>query len=94
MIDHEQRKLRLIDWGLAEFYHPSKECGPAAAPLPPPHACRALRPLAPALLRLSVWYTVMSWMASLGVLAACQAGPYAWHQGGAAGCGRGPGAGP
>lgn len=25
MIDHEQRKLRLIDWGLAEFYHPCKE---------------------------------------------------------------------
>ena len=25
MIDHEQRKLRLIDWGLAEFYHPSTE---------------------------------------------------------------------
>ncbi|KAK6151160.1 hypothetical protein DH2020_016092 [Rehmannia glutinosa] len=24
-IDHEQRKLRLIDWGLAEFYHPGKE---------------------------------------------------------------------
>ncbi|KAM0683747.1 Casein kinase II subunit alpha' [Mitosporidium daphniae] len=22
MIDHENRKLRLIDWGLAEFYHP------------------------------------------------------------------------
>jgi casein kinase II subunit alpha len=22
MIDHDQRKLRLIDWGLAEFYHP------------------------------------------------------------------------
>ena len=22
MIDHEKRKLRLIDWGLAEFYHP------------------------------------------------------------------------
>ncbi|THH09866.1 hypothetical protein EW145_g1711 [Phellinidium pouzarii] len=22
MIDHEHRKLRLIDWGLAEFYHP------------------------------------------------------------------------
>lgn len=22
MIDHEQRELRLIDWGLAEFYHP------------------------------------------------------------------------
>ena len=31
MIDHEQRKLRLIDWGLAEFYHPSKECGPRVA---------------------------------------------------------------
>lgn len=25
MIDHEQRKLRLIDWGLAEFYHAGKE---------------------------------------------------------------------
>ena len=25
MIDHEQRKLRLIDWGLAEFYHPKTE---------------------------------------------------------------------
>ncbi|XP_040936097.1 casein kinase II subunit alpha-4, chloroplastic isoform X2 [Gossypium hirsutum] len=25
MIDHEQRRLRLIDWGLAEFYHPGKE---------------------------------------------------------------------
>lgn len=25
MIDHEQRKLRLIDWGLAEFYHPEKD---------------------------------------------------------------------
>jgi casein kinase II subunit alpha len=23
MIDHASRKLRLIDWGLAEFYHPS-----------------------------------------------------------------------
>ena len=22
MIDHEKRELRLIDWGLAEFYHP------------------------------------------------------------------------
>ena len=22
MIDHHERKLRLIDWGLAEFYHP------------------------------------------------------------------------
>jgi casein kinase II subunit alpha len=25
MIDHENRKLRLIDWGLAEFYHPDTE---------------------------------------------------------------------
>jgi len=25
MIDHEKRELRLIDWGLAEFYHPCKE---------------------------------------------------------------------
>ena len=25
MIDHERRQLRLIDWGLAEFYHPGKE---------------------------------------------------------------------
>ncbi|KAH7445691.1 hypothetical protein KP509_01G020600 [Ceratopteris richardii] len=25
MIDHEQHKLRLIDWGLAEFYYPNKE---------------------------------------------------------------------
>lgn len=25
MIDHQQRKLRLIDWGLAEFYHPGTE---------------------------------------------------------------------
>lgn len=25
MIDHAQRKLRLIDWGLAEFYHPRKD---------------------------------------------------------------------
>uniref|UniRef100_A0A6T6B2A9 non-specific serine/threonine protein kinase n=1 Tax=Compsopogon caeruleus TaxID=31354 RepID=A0A6T6B2A9_9RHOD len=25
MIDHEKRRLRLIDWGLAEFYHPNKE---------------------------------------------------------------------
>lgn len=25
MIDHEQRKLRLIDWGLAEFYHPGTD---------------------------------------------------------------------
>ena len=26
MIDHENRKLRLIDWGLAEFYHPGQVC--------------------------------------------------------------------
>ena len=25
LIDHQQRKLRLIDWGLAEFYHPGRE---------------------------------------------------------------------
>ena len=25
MIDHANRKLRLIDWGLAEFYHPQQE---------------------------------------------------------------------
>ncbi|CDS12448.1 Putative Pkinase-domain-containing protein [Lichtheimia ramosa] len=25
MIDHEKRQLRLIDWGLAEFYHPGTE---------------------------------------------------------------------
>jgi len=25
MIDHEKRQLRLIDWGLAEFYHPNQE---------------------------------------------------------------------
>ncbi|KAG0311437.1 Casein kinase II subunit alpha [Dissophora globulifera] len=25
MIEHEKRKLRLIDWGLAEFYHPGTE---------------------------------------------------------------------
>jgi casein kinase II subunit alpha len=25
MIDHERRQLRLIDWGLAEFYHQGRE---------------------------------------------------------------------
>lgn len=25
VVDHDARKLRLIDWGLAEFYHPNKE---------------------------------------------------------------------
>ena len=25
MIDHEKKSLRLIDWGLAEFYHPGRE---------------------------------------------------------------------
>lgn len=24
MIDHEKKELRLIDWGLAEFYHPGR----------------------------------------------------------------------
>ena len=24
MIDHKKRELRLIDWGLAEFYHPGR----------------------------------------------------------------------
>jgi casein kinase II subunit alpha len=25
MIDHEKKQLRLIDWGLAEFYHAGQE---------------------------------------------------------------------
>jgi casein kinase II subunit alpha len=25
MIDHARRELRLIDWGLAEFYHAGRE---------------------------------------------------------------------
>jgi casein kinase II subunit alpha len=25
VIDHEKKRLRLIDWGLAEFYHPGRE---------------------------------------------------------------------
>ena len=25
VVDHDNKKLRLIDWGLAEFYHPNKE---------------------------------------------------------------------
>jgi serine/threonine protein kinase len=25
MIDHSKRQLRLIDWGLAEFYHSGRE---------------------------------------------------------------------
>ena len=29
MIDHEKKQLRLIDWGLAEFYHPAKEYDPS-----------------------------------------------------------------
>ena len=24
MIDHKKRRLRIIDWGLAEFYHPAQ----------------------------------------------------------------------
>jgi serine/threonine protein kinase len=31
MIDHAQRKLRLIDWGLAEFYYPATVCVPVRA---------------------------------------------------------------
>ncbi|XP_053257914.1 casein kinase II subunit alpha'-like [Podarcis raffonei] len=31
MIDHQQKKLRLIDWGLAEFYHPAQEYNVRAA---------------------------------------------------------------
>ncbi len=33
MIDHENRKLRLIDWGLAEFYHQGTEYSVRVAPL-------------------------------------------------------------
>ncbi|KAF8404913.1 hypothetical protein HHK36_009808 [Tetracentron sinense] len=36
MIDHELRKLRLIDWGLAEFYHPGKEYNVRVASRTPP----------------------------------------------------------
>ena len=25
IVDHEKKKLKLIDWGLAEFYHPGQE---------------------------------------------------------------------
>jgi casein kinase II subunit alpha len=25
MIDHDKRQLRMIDWGLAEFYFPGKD---------------------------------------------------------------------
>lgn len=25
MIDHEKKRLKLIDWGLAEFYFPGKD---------------------------------------------------------------------
>jgi serine/threonine protein kinase len=42
MIDHEQRKLRLIDWGLAEFYHPGTEC---ASPLRPSKSARVIKNL-------------------------------------------------
>lgn len=34
MIDHEKRKLRLIDWGLAEFYHPGTEYNVGVATRP------------------------------------------------------------
>jgi len=33
MIDHAQRKLRLIDWGLAEFYCPATVCVLACVPI-------------------------------------------------------------
>jgi casein kinase II subunit alpha len=33
MIDHQNRKLRLIDWGLAEFYHPGTKYNVRVAPL-------------------------------------------------------------
>ncbi|KAI9762261.1 MAG: Casein kinase II subunit alpha [Geoglossum simile] len=32
LIDHEKRKLRLIDWGLADFYHQGKEYNVRVAP--------------------------------------------------------------
>lgn len=25
MVDHEKKRLKIIDWGLAEFYHPNQE---------------------------------------------------------------------
>ena len=25
MIDHNKKQLKIIDWGLAEFYHPKKD---------------------------------------------------------------------
>ena len=31
MIDHEQKKLKLIDWGLAEFYHVATTYNPRVA---------------------------------------------------------------
>jgi casein kinase II subunit alpha len=33
MIDHENRKLRLIDWGHAEFYHPGTEYNDRVGPM-------------------------------------------------------------
>ncbi|XP_017695416.1 PREDICTED: casein kinase II subunit alpha-like, partial [Lepidothrix coronata] len=38
MIDHEHRKLRLIDWGLAEFHHPGQPVpvSPRGAPVTSP----------------------------------------------------------
>ena len=41
MIDHEKRQLRLIDWGLAEFYHPyTVQCSCGLAVLQGPRAAR------------------------------------------------------
>jgi casein kinase II subunit alpha len=58
MIDHSKRQLRLIDWGLAEFYHPGTEYNVRVASryfkgpellvdfqeygIPPPHTLRSL----------------------------------------------------
>ena len=47
MIDHERKLLRLIDWGLAEFYHPNKECARRLPLLrPPTHTTAVTSPVA------------------------------------------------
>ena len=56
MIDHERKLLRLIDWGLAEFYHPNKECARvdgAAADTRPSRRCICYRAPQYGLLRCS-----------------------------------------
>ena len=50
MIDHENRRLRLIDWGLAEFYHPGQvpsscSCFSSTSPTHRPHPAPASPPL-------------------------------------------------